>query len=104
MNLQESNTVLDNRLHISWKPISESFIVLVHFHVVSPPCLRPFSFSCKVYMKININMNTKMDMSMDVNMDIGLKVPKHEIFDGGFFLHQKNTSGPLIHNIKWFRI
>ncbi len=35
---------------------------------------------------------------------LGLKVPKHEIFDGSFFLHQKNPSGPLIHNLKWFRI
>ncbi len=32
-----------------------------------------------------------------------LKVPKHEIFDFVFLL-QKNPSGPLIHNLKQFRI
>jgi hypothetical protein len=36
-------------------------------------------------------------------LTLALKVPKHEIFDGGF-LHQKNLSDPLIHNQKWFRI
>jgi hypothetical protein len=30
-----------------------------------------------------------------------LKVPKHETFNGGFF-HLKDTSGPLIHNLKLF--
>jgi hypothetical protein len=32
-----------------------------------------------------------------------LKVPKHEIFDF-FFFAQKNPFGPLIHNLKQFRI
>jgi hypothetical protein len=31
-----------------------------------------------------------------------LKVPKHEIFDGVFFLHQKSPYGPVIHDLKWF--
>jgi hypothetical protein len=28
-----------------------------------------------------------------------IKVPKHEIFDGGFVA---SKAGPLIHNLKWF--
>ncbi len=35
---------------------------------------------------------------------LSLKVPKHEIFYGGFFFASKNPSGPLIHNLKWFQI
>jgi hypothetical protein len=34
---------------------------------------------------------------------VDLKVPKYEIFDD-VFLHQKSPYGPVIHDLKWFRI